>query len=171
MRSTFNLYEFLKKKELGAILNLGVTLIILINVFQATGCSMALRPATESELEKNKQLWGSKKIANYDFVIIRYEGGQYVWASVLIKVRDGKAVSMEPTETIGQLTKTDYSDFDNFEKVFARIKESYNRGDHVKVSYSSEFGYPEKILIQFKGGGVDSWNSYEISKFEIVSAN
>jgi hypothetical protein len=142
--------------------------ILLIIFTQLLGCKATFNSASdESELLRNKHLWQQNNLPNYNFVIARNEGGQTIWAPVLIKVRDGKAALVVPTENVNELVKLDYSDLDNFEKVFAKIKESFDQGDRVRVTYNDKFGYPEKILIEFKGGGVDSWNSIEITRFEV----
>ena len=150
-------------KNAGPARFLYVGLLLLITIIQISSCR-----ATDPELERNRQLWREAKIADYNFVIVRHQGGVYWWAPVLIQVRDGNMVSSQPTEKVEELVMVDYAAFDTIEKTFSRIHESYEKGDEVTVTYSEELGYPEKIKIQPKAGGVDTFYVIEISKFEVV---
>src|SRR5262245_34279361 len=51
----------------------------------------------DPELERNQKMWQEKNIADYDLTASLYKGGEYRWAApVLIKVRNGQAISIEP---------------------------------------------------------------------------
>jgi hypothetical protein len=146
--------------------NITITLVLMVTIFQIASCH-----AADAELERNKQLWQESNVADYDFVIIRYQGGMYVWAPVLVQVRGRKAISMKPTKKVEELVKVDYGDFDTIDKTFDVIQRSYDKGDKVTVTYNEKFGYPEKIKVQPKGGGVDSVYSINISEFEIIKSD
>ena len=163
MRSTLNLARIARDAKLKIVLTTSSTLVLLITIFHVSGCR-----APDAELERNKQLWSEGKVADYSFVIMRLQGGLYIWAPVLMQIRDGKTVSAQPTEKVGELVKVDYEDFNTIEKTFARIQESYNEGDKVTVIYNKVLGYPESIKVDPKGGGIDASYTIEISKFEIV---
>lgn len=139
-----------------------LTLWLLIIILQLSGCR-----GSDPELQRNEKLWQESKIANYNFVIMRYQGGMYSWAPVLVQVRDGRAISAQPIEEVGELVKVDYEDYDTIEKIFAKIQESYRKGDSVTVIYNKALGYPENVKIDPKKG-VDALFTIELSKFESI---
>lgn len=90
------------------------------------------------------------------------------WAVVLIKVRNGRAISIEPLGEPNPLAKfSTYESFDTVEKMFNEIQEAYDREFVVEVSYDKEYGYPEKMTLNnlavFDGSII-----LDISKFEVV---
>ena len=103
---------------------------------------------TEDNLSQNLRLWKDKNISNYSFVLSRFGGGQYGWVPVVIQVENNKAISLKPARKKLELERIDgYEDFDTFDKLFARIGDSYKKKYHVEVVYKKELGYPEKIIV------------------------
>jgi hypothetical protein len=122
----------------------------------------------DSELERNRQIWQNRKIADYNYVSIKVASGMYFGAPVLIKVRKGEAISMKLYGEKGELDRTDgYEDFDTVEKIFTQIQEAIDKGHLQRVKYNKEFGYPEYININSMSSE-HSALSIEISKFEII---
>lgn len=184
MKSSLNIYRFLKKEEIKKCFRLNTSLILLITIFQLSGCSQELisvssdptsqnkNTIADTELERNRRLWRESKIVNYNFVSSRYQGGMYFWIPVLIQVRNGKAISMEPTRERAELVKIEgYEDFDTIEKIFDKIHESYDNGDKVTVTYNKELGYPESTNIDPKNGGMDTQFTIVVSNFEVIKTD
>jgi hypothetical protein len=122
------------------------------------------------ELERNKNLWRESKIANYNFVIAQVRGGSWRWVQMSVKVRNGQAVSIEPETPPDEYAKTGgYDDFSAVEKIFDQIQSAYNKKYIVEVTYNRKYGFPEKTKIN-PLTNAHSGYAYEISKFEIVSA-
>jgi hypothetical protein len=184
MKLTLNNYRFLKNKETIKLLNSSLTLLLLILIFQLSGCGQSTKSEvadfksqnenkmTDDELERNHHLWRESKIVNYNFESTKYQGGQYVWVPVSIQVRNDSAISMQPVRERLPLEKIDgYEDFDTVEKIFDQIQVRRRSGDKVIVTYNKEFGYPEKTRIQPRNGGADTDFTIEISKFEVIKTN
>jgi ADP-dependent phosphofructokinase/glucokinase len=144
-------------------INSKITFVLLAVILLTTGCRKA-----DPELQSSKRLWQESKVTDYNFVIIRYQGGVYIWAPVLIQVRGGSVISALPLERVGELVEIDYRDFDTVEKTFRKIEKSHEAGDQITVTYNKEFGYPESVHVVPIGGGTDTQFTIEISKFEVI---
>lgn len=94
-----------------------------------------------------------------------------MWVPFEIKVRNGSAVSREPTEEVKELTRTDgYDVIDTVEKLFDVVENACRRGDNViAITYNLEQGYPERIRIDPKDGGIDAGYSIRVSKLVVIS--
>ncbi len=178
------------------ILTLITPVIFVIAVFQLLGCSSPqqtnsenLMPANKpmsigeenfvkqqrnkfeavaSELEGNRRLWQESNIVNYNFVGNQSAGGNKGWSSVLIKVRDSKAISIEPTLKSNITYIDGYEKFDTVDKMFNYIREELENGRHVYgVKYNKKFGYPEKIGIEYSYA-IDAWSAVSVTKFETI---
>lgn len=173
MRSNLDINAYSMRLYLKIISSFGVTLLLVITSLSISACSVVSSYVCgDSEWEKNRELWQTSKVANYNFIVTRFVGGTYMYAPMLIKVRDCKAVSLEPTEELLPLIKTDgYEEYDTVEKMFTRIQRFCLNGDKVTVLYNKEFGYPEDIRIFPSGGGVDSGYRIEVKKFEKIIPN
>ena len=107
-------------------------------------------------LEMNQKLWKEKQILNYDFVIAKYSGGHTnPWnrEPVLIKVRDGEKVSIEPVEKDKEYviySKTDgFENFDTIDKLFDYLKLELEKGSMVGGEFNKILGFPQKITLTF----------------------
>lgn len=175
---------------------LNLTLILLIICFLFLGCHSVLQADSDSptpenkqiktsevkvdeqtnktkivdpDLEKNRRLWLESKIVNYDIVCsIDVSGITNPAKPVLIKVRDGKAISIEPISKSNTASVEMYKIFETVEKMFDKIEVESEKGAIVQVKYSKEFGYPEDIGINYASLGFNAWNGVEIKKFEII---
>lgn len=164
------LFERLLGKYMKTSFTFGIVLLITSMVF-SSACAQQSK-IENPELERNRALWRESKILNYEFVLMRFQGGVYHWVPVSISVRNGQAVSMQPLKDKRELEKIDgYENFDTVEEIFNQIQESFNKGDAVEVTYNKEFGYPEKTRIEPRNGGIDTAFIIEISKFEITKTN
>lgn len=125
----------------------------------------------DNDFLQNLQLWKDKKISSYSFVIARFGGGQYGWVPVAIEVKDNKAISIKPARKKLELERIDgYEDFETFDKLFARIDNSYMKKHRIEVVYNKELSYPEKVRID---DGKTNHSAYylEISNFKVAKNN
>ncbi len=127
----------------------------------------------DSELEKHRNIWIEKKIFDYDMVLSGYQPGNVTpveWA--LVKVRDDKIVSIEPSEPIGQITLkiSIYKQFGTVNKMFDEIQKALENKTVVKIKYNKQFGYPENIDINYL---LENDRSYlvAVKKIEIINKN
>lgn len=128
-------------------------------------------PPNDSELEHNKELWKNSGINSYDFVMTKYQGGTWSWAPVLVKVRNGLPVSMEPLQDPGQFLKTDgYEEFQTVAKIFDQIEHGEGNGSRVEVKYNENYGYPEKTIIDSKTH-LHSAFMIKVTRFEVVAVS
>ena len=156
----------INKNKTEKFLTLTISLILVVTIILSQGCKVA-----DPELEKNKQLWHEKKTTDYDFVCEQFGGPMYGFVPMLIKVRDGKVISMEPTRERGQLERIDgYEDFDTVEKMFDEIQQAYNKSHFVRITYNKDLGFPEDIIIDSMKSS-DSGERVVISRFEVIKTN
>jgi hypothetical protein len=138
--------------------------------------TLVLKPkVVNTDLDKNRRLWQEKRIGDYDLTAGLYKGGSSVWAEpVLIKVRNGKAISIDildekykvlsDKEAIGG-----YKELDTIEKMFDYIQKGLDGEADIQVKYDKNFGYPKDMRINYIKRGWDSWQTMIIEKFEIVT--
>lgn len=156
-----------------------ISLLVCLVFFQLA-CGISVKStSTESDSEnvikspdnnflQNLQLWKDKEISSYSFVISRFGGGQYGRVPVAIEVSDNKVISLKPARKKLELERIDgYEDFETFDKLFARIDDSYKRKHRIEVVYNKELGYPEKVRID---DGKTNHSAYylEISNFKVA---
>lgn len=122
----------------------------------------------DNDFLQNLQLWKDKKISSYSFVISRFGGGEYGWVPAAIEVEDNKVISLKPARKKLELERIDgYEDFETFDKLFARIDDSYKKKHRIEVVYNKEIGYPEKVNVDdYKT--IHSGYYLEISNFKIT---
>lgn len=132
---------------------------------------------SDTELEKNKKLWREKNITNYNLTASLFEGGPNRWAEpVLIKVRNGKAIS---TELLGERYKWNpfggvedlmegYKELNTIEKMFDYIQKGLDVEGFVSVKYDKNFGYPQKMVVNLIKGATDTGQTMIIRKFEVI---
>lgn len=165
-----------------------LTLMFLIIVFQFLGCYSSVQtdskvPIIEKaeiedvkkpkvvnvELERNRRIWNEKNILDYNMIGTADIGGNVVPARrVLIKVRDGKFVSIETNEPVDNVRIVMYEEYNTVNKIFDKIQKGFDEGAKVEVEYHKKFGYPEKLMLNYIMFGEDSWYGMKIEKFEIV---
>ncbi len=126
------------------------------------------REAAAAELERNRLLWQENKIANYNFVCGQYAGGfENPAEPAIIKVRTGKAVSIEPVAKSNAPKLNGYENFDTIDKLFDYARQQLENGKILNVKYNKKSGYPEITSVK-KSYDIDDWNSINITKFEVV---
>ncbi len=123
---------------------------------------------TISELNKNRQVWQEKKIANYNFVCEQFQGGTYGFRPVLVQVRDNKPFSLGLPENVDLTMERidDYDKMDSFENMFNFIQQELDKGRVLTVKYN-KLGFPQKIDILYFYGPHGT-KVVRISKFEII---
>lgn len=126
------------------------------------------REAAAAELERNRLLWQENKIANYNIVCGQYAGGfENPAEPAIIKVRAGKAVSIEAVAKSNAPKLNGYENFDTIDKLFEYAQHELENGKILNVKYNRKLGYPEITSIK-RSYDIDDWNSINITKFEVV---
>ena len=126
------------------------------------------RDAAAAELERNRRLWQESKTLNYDFVCGHYAGGDEDPAEpAIIKVREGKAVSIEAVAKSKTPKLSGYENFDTIDKLFEYARQELENGRILSIKYNKKLGYPEITGIKYSYD-IDDWNSINITKFEVV---
>ena len=130
---------------------------------------------TLAEMERNHRLWQESKIANYDFVIYKYAGGntnEWNRLPVLIKIREGNQFSIEKVEKDKDYviySRTDgFEDFDTVDKLFNFIRWQLDNGKIVEAEYDKKFGYPKNVFLIFTYSTNHNSHNIAISKFEVI---
>ena len=133
-------------------LNLFLVFLVIVTML-ISSCS-----ATTSQLcgdrdkawAANLALWKSQEIVDYDMVVERYRNPTYAHVPFLIKVRNGKNVSMEPARENKGLELTDgYEAVATVEQMFETGKQACENGGGLTVGYDSVRGNP--VLFGFDG--------------------
>ena len=191
MNKLIQIDRFAKKWK---IAKFNLALIFLAGIFQILGCTplqqaQSNNPTLENnksnttqvevnkipnkiidpDLEKNHRLWLEQKILNYDMVCSLADGP--VTGSikpVLIKVRDGKAISMEQVDKIQHPSIENYRKFNTVEKIFDEIQKAHDNSANllIKVGYNKKLGYPEAFGVA-DNKVMDKYEVLYIDKFEI----
>jgi hypothetical protein len=121
------------------------------------------------DLIRNRLLWSEKKIVDYDMVVRYLPHSPLPAASpVLIKVRNNKAVSIEPFSQNIKGTLVFYSIFDTVDKMFEMIQKDLEDGAEVKVLFNSELGYPETVYVTPKLS--NAYYQLHIDKFDVAKS-
>jgi hypothetical protein len=126
------------------------------------------KEALIAELEQNRRLWQENKISNYNFICAQIAGGVENPAEpALIKVRQGKAVSIEPVTKSANPKLNGYQNFDTIDKLFDYVRQELENGKIIRAKYNKKFAYPEITGID-NSYAIDDWSSINITKFEVV---
>ena len=126
------------------------------------------RDAALAELERNQLLWQESKTLNYNFVCAQIAGGfENPAEPAIIKVRTGKAVSIEPVTKSNAPKLNGYQNFDTIDKLFEYARLELENGKILSVKYNKKLGYPEITSVK-NSYAIDDWNSINITKFEVV---
>lgn len=114
----------------------------------------------------NLALWQSKEIVDYDMVIERYHDPMYGHVPFLIKVRNGKNISMGPArENLGLELTDGYEAVTTIEQMFGTMKKACERGDNVNVTYDSKLGVPTYFGFSNIKDGPDKGDGFKLEKF------
>ena len=103
---------------------------------------------TDPDLDKNRKRWRESKIVNYE-MSVRIHFSSYTTPAepVIIKVRDGKSISIAPEFESDKRDIKVYEKYDTIEKIFAEIESEIRAKNTVKVKYNKLQGYPENTTI------------------------
>ncbi|MEO7660055.1 MAG: DUF6174 domain-containing protein [Pyrinomonadaceae bacterium] len=125
---------------------------------------------TDKEWSTNLALWHSKEIMGYDMVIVRYHSPIYGHVPFLIKVRNGKNVSMEPSRDNLGLELTDgYEAVATVEQMFDTMTRACERGDNINVTFDSTNGVPTYFGFSNIKDGTDKGDGFKLEKFSLVA--
>ncbi len=98
------------------------------------------------EFERNRQLWRSKNVTNYEMVM-EARNSTNIANRVEIKVEDGKAKAVVKTDSSYRGTAEQYKPYDTLEKVFEIVeRESKIKHDVLTVTYDPTLGYPKGVI-------------------------
>ncbi|CAN5488863.1 hypothetical protein BH10ACI1_BH10ACI1_06930 [soil metagenome] len=123
--------------------------------------------ATYAKMERNRQLWRKNNIVNYNFVVDFRTMVGCTCLPAVIKVREGKMISMGNVPDDYTDKYRDPKRIETVEKLFDLIKQELDAEHIVDADYNNKLGYPERIVIT-NSFQVDNQVFYEISKFEII---
>lgn len=127
------------------------------------------RNLIKAELERNCRLWFEKNILDYDMALEGWaEASVPQIENALVKVRGGKIQSIEPSRpATGDLMIYVYEQFGTVDKMFDEIKSALEDTTELKVLFNKEFGYPEKLEINYLLANDHSYR-VTVKKFEII---
>lgn len=122
------------------------------------------------ELNKNREIWKSQNISNYNYVCEALPVGMTGYPPASIKVRDGKTYSSEGIGGSESHFHYKYDKMDTIDKIFDFLKQQLEEGSYVNVKYNKKFGYPENFWVSYSIGAHNN-NAFVISKFEVLKTN
>lgn len=93
--------------------------------------------------------------------------------SVIVEVRDGRAVSVEDWSGAPASGEIDFSRYfqhaDTIDKLFGLIERALEEdADVVSVEYDEEYGFPTDISIDWYREGYDDEVWYAVREFEVL---
>jgi hypothetical protein len=117
------------------------------------------------ELKRNRELWKSQNISNYNFSIKKIAGGMSDDWKLDFKVRENTPV---PLEHNGYPELYKYEYVNSFEKIFDFAQKNLEEGSSVSIKYNETFGYPTEVSILFSIAA-DAFSNMKVEKFEAVN--
>ena len=162
-------------KMKGTGLIFGIALVVLVLV---SGCSLGEAPQcgeNDKVWATRLELWRSKNISNYDMVIQRSKDPTYGHVPFMIKVRDGKNISLEPArENLGLELTDGYEPVKTVEQMFDLIQEACGRSANVRAEYDENLGIPSFIAFnsQVRGEqGIHNRESFKLLSFVSIDSS
>lgn len=135
---------------------------MLLAVLALTSCTSAV----QSKLDENIDLWESKGLRNYDFVL-KETCFCIITTPAMIQVRDGEAISVTYISNGVEKQTQSLSDLDTIEDLFRAIQRAIDGNAHtIDVQYDGDYGYPRRISIDYEENATDDEYTYEITSFE-----
>lgn len=161
-----HLFEDMQRKtEILAVFTLVLLTIVLIGSACAKneplGCGNA-----DKAWNSNLALWRSKGLTDYDMVIQRFRNPMYGHVPFLVKVRNGKNISLTPArENSGQELTDGYEAVATVEQIFTIIEKACETGDKVVVEYDPENGIPRFFASSNIKANNDQADGYKVQQF------
>lgn len=117
-----------------------------------------------SVLQKNLELWRSKGIRDYDFVLHHRRFDPMMPSPTFeIKVRDGKAQSIRALGMKDVPYREQFTTIDTIDKLFDILTTVPGEKRRVSATFDPEFGYPLKI--ETSGKEMHSLRRWEVVEF------
>lgn len=119
------------------------------------------------EFNKNRSLWKSNNISDYDYFCEVFGGGMTVYNPAIIKVRENKTFSVEEVVKSQYHKQFNLKGISPYEEMFDSIQKQLEMGCSVNVKYHKKYGYPEEWWAECISA-FDSYSIIRVSKFEII---
>lgn len=119
------------------------------------------------ELNKNREIWKSQNISDYNYYCEVFTGGTTVYNPVSVQVRENKTFLVEETAISGFHYQFNYQELDSIEKMFDYIQKHLEKGSSLSVKYNKKYGYPEDWTVKF-GFNIHDYYVFKITKFEMI---
>lgn len=117
--------------------------------------------AAKKTLSDNKQKWALKNIKSYQYT---QNTGCFcmreMYTKKQITVSEGVVTEAFFLDTSEYLTPEQFRYITNIDELFDIAEDAINSADRVEVLYNKEYGYPERISIDYKKDAVDDEITY-----------
>lgn len=127
---------------------------------------------SDSELERNRNLWRESRIENYRMTIdIDKTGHAAPNGKFVITVRNGRTESMKPADNPDSVTVINklgnYGTPDDIFKYIENEEKSGGSWNRKEIQYDSKLGYPKKVDMD-KANVNDEELFFQVLQFEVL---
>lgn len=127
------------------------------------------RKSSEIEMGVRRAPWREQKIENYDLTAeYRSSGFNPAANPVVIKVRNGKPVSMDRVKPSDQRDIFYYERFATVDMIFDEIDLAIQNGAYVQITYDKRLKFPSEVYFDYSKTGTRAYNWLKITEFRIV---
>lgn len=117
------------------------------------------------ELDRARQLWEGRQVADYDMTV-RLTGA-WVTGAAQIQVRGGVPVSVQPAGEGNRLTAEAFQDHDTVEELFGVLQRAVDEyADRIDAEFDAHYGVPLDVYVDFRESWADEEHGFIVEAFE-----
>lgn len=118
------------------------------------------------ELERARQLWERRAVADYDMTV-RLTGA-WVSGAARIEVREGVPVSVQAITGEGNpLPPEAFRDYDTVEELFGVLQHAVDEeADRIDAEFHPRYGVPVDVYVDYREMGADDEHGFIVEAFE-----
>jgi hypothetical protein len=117
------------------------------------------------ELERARNLWEDRAVADYDMTV--WLTGAWVTGGAQIQVRGGVPVSVQPVSEGNRLPPEAFRDYDTVEELFGVLRHAVDEGaDRIDAEFDARYGVPVDVYVDYRETWADDEHGFTVEAFE-----
>jgi hypothetical protein len=117
------------------------------------------------ELERARQLWEDRQVADYDMTV--QLTGAWVTGAAEIQVRGGVPVSVQAVGEGNRLPVEAFREYDTVEELFAVLQHAVDEdADRIDAQFDARFGVPVDVYVDYRESWADDEHGFIVESFE-----
>jgi hypothetical protein len=122
---------------------------------------------TREELAEARQLWNAQGVDDYRMTV-RRQGGMIVGA-VVVEVRDGVPVSVQPTAEFPEMPTELFRYFDTVDELFTIVERALDDNAHVlNARFDAVLGLPRNVYVDPSANVIDEEHGFVVESFQAL---